>query len=450
MNLKKETIIEVLSDWNFWRKEIDIGVQRDNYLKKILRFIKSNKIISIIGIRRSGKSTLIYQVAYTLIKQGIAKSDTLLVNFEEPQFEGGDIKLLFRIYEAYQEIISPAGKPFIFLDEIQNVRGWEKFARSINEKKTANIVITGSSSNLSSKELSMVLTGRQLYFEIFPLSFLEFLHFKGLKINTSIKDLILNATRIKKYIREYMENGGFPEIVLNEDEEFRRRVLISYYEDIINRDIINRYRISKVEQIKATARFYLTNIASPISFNSVARFTKLPVETVRRFSSYLESSYLMFFVKRFSYSIKEQENSPRKVYSIDTGLSNNIGFKFSKDIGRLAENIVALHLRILQSDNPDIGIYYWKNHYGDKEVDFVIKKSERIDQLIQVCWDIGEEVTRKREIDSILKAMDEFNLDKGIIITGDYDEEEKIKNRRIVYIPLWKWLCGLKNEKDLG
>lgn len=448
--MKKETIIEVLSDWNFWHKDIDTGIPRTHYLERILKFIRSNKIISIIGVRRSGKSTLINQLAQTLIQKRTPKSDILLVNFEEPQFEGIDVKPLLRIYEAYFEVIGPTGKPFIFLDEIQNVKGWERFVRSINEKKAANIVISGSSSRLLSKELSTVLTGRQLYFEIFPLSFLEFLHFKGLKINTSIKDLILNGTVIKKYIREYIENGGFPEIVLNENKEFRRRVLISYYEDIINRDIINRYRISKVEQIKATARFYLTNIASPISFNSVARFTKLPVETVSRFSSYLESSHLIFFVKRFSYSIKEQENSPRKVYSIDTGLSNNVGFKFSKDIGRLAENIVALHLKILQSDNPDIEIYYWKNHYGDKEVDFVIKESERINQLIQVCWNIEDEGTKKREIDSILKAMEGFGLDKGIIITGDYEEEEVIKNRRIVYIPLWKWLCGLKNIKSPG
>ncbi|MGB9721384.1 MAG: ATP-binding protein [bacterium] len=413
MNLKKELIVEILSDWNFWRKDIDTGIQRNHYLEKILKFIKSNKVISIIGVRRSGKSTLINQIARILIQKGIPKNDILIVNFEEPQFEGVDVKSLLKIYEAYLEILNPTDKPFIFFDEIQNVKGWEKF-------------------------------------EIFQLSFQEFLHFKGLKINGTKNELLLNAASIKKYLRDYMQNGGFPEVVLNEDKEFKRKVLISYYEDIVNRDIVNRFRISKIEQIKAIARFYLTNIASPISFNSVSRFNKLPVETVRRFSTYLETSYLIFFVKRFSYSVKEQENSPRKVYSIDTGLSNTIGFRFSKDTGRLAENIVALGLKILQSDNPNIEIYYWKNHYGNKEVDFVVKESERISQLIQVCWDIGEERVRKREIDSIFKAMSEFKLNKGIIITADYEDEEIVKNRKILYIPLWKWLCNVKNEKNRG
>lgn len=438
--MDKEKIIEVLANWNFWERDIHTGILRENYLNKLLKFIETNKVISIVGVRRSGKSTIIRQMAKSLIQRGIPRSDTLIINFEEPQFENVDIHFLIRIYQAYLEIIRPKGIPFVFLDEIQNVKGWEKFVRSINEKREAHLVISGSSSKLLSEELASVLTGRQLYFEIFPLLIDEFLNFRNIEIKTK-KDIVLNALPIKRLLREYLHFGGFPEVVLNEDEEFKQRVLISYYEDIINRDIVQRFKIKKIDQIKALARFYLTNISSPISFNSISRFLKLPVETVRRFSSYIEVSYLVFFIKRFSFSFKEQENSARKVYSIDTGLSNSVGFKFSKDSGKIAENIVALKLKTLKALNSSIEIYYWKNHQGDKEVDFVIKDGLEVKNIIQVCWDLSDENTKKRELGSLLKAMEEFNLKQGLIITEDYEAEEEIKGKKIIFMSLWKWLC---------
>lgn len=177
-----------------------------------------------------------------------------------------------------------------------------------------------------------------------------------------------------------------------------------------------------------------------MTFNSVSRFIRLPVETVRRFSSYIETSNLIFFIKRFSFSVKEQENSPRKIYSLDIGLSNMIGFKFSKDLGKLAENIVALKLRMFQKLNPDLEVFYWKNRPGDKEVDFVVKDGLKIRSLIQVCWDIGNEKTRKREINALLKATREFKLKEGLVITEGYEKAEKIKNKKIIFKPLWKWL----------
>ncbi len=437
--MDKEKLIEILSDWNFWGKDIPTGIPREKYLKKLLEFIETEKIISIIGVRRSGKSTLIKQMVKILIEKDLPRTDTLIINFEEPQFENTDLNLLIRIYQAYLEIIKPQNKPYIFLDEIQNVKNWERFARGMQEKKEAHLVISGSSSKLLSEELAPVLTGRQLYFEVLPLLFEEFLNFKNMKFKDK-KSLILSGLKIKRNFREYLQWGGFPEIILNLNEEFKRRVLISYYEDIINRDIVQRYKVKKIDQLKALVRFYLTNISSYISFNSIAKFVKLPVETCRRFSSYIETSNLVFFVKRFSFSVKEQENSARKIYSIDTGLSNVLGFRFSKDLGHLVENIVALKLRGLQISNPLIEIYYWKNRYTNKEVDFIVKEGQEIKNLIQVCFDISFEKTKKREISALLKAMEEFKLQEGVIITEDYEDEEKIRGKKIVFKPIWKWL----------
>lgn len=437
--MNKENIIEILNEWNFWGKELKIGINRPLYVNKLMEFVSSDKIISIIGVRRSGKSTLIKQTAKSLIEKGISPANILIVNFEEPMLEGVDTAFLLKIYQAYREIISPNQKPYIFLDEIQNVNKWERFARSLQEKNEAYVIVTGSSSKLSSDELATVLTGRQLYFEVFPLSFKEFLSFRNNEI-TNKKDILIKNPEIKKYFREYLNTGGFPEIVLSDNEEFKKRVIVSYYEDIISRDIIQRFKINKTEQLKMLLYFYITNTSSHISFHSASNFTKLPVETIRRFTSYLELTKLVFFVKRFSFSIKEQENSSRKIYCIDSGIANRIGLKFSSNFGRLAENVVAINLKILQSISPLMEIYYWKNRAGTHEVDFIIKEGTEVKKIIQVCWDISSPKTKKREVSSLLKAMDDFKLSEGLIITEEYDDEEFIEGKKIRYIPLWKWL----------
>ncbi len=245
----------------------------------------------------------------------------------------------------------------------------------------------------------------------------------------------MNSQRIKTLLREYLEYGGFPESALNKDREFRERILRSYYDDIINRDIVQRFKVKKIDKLRAIARFYLTSISSSISFNKMSRFIQLPTETVRRFSYYIEITNIVFFVKRFSYSVKEQENSPRKVYSIDAGLSNAIGYRFSENLGRLAENMVAMELKRRQLEE-NLEIYYWKKNY---EVDFVVKDGLKVKELIQVCWDISSYETKERELKSLLKAMNEFKLSQGMVITEDFEGEEDADGKKIIYKPLWKW-----------
>lgn len=438
--MEKTRIVEVLSKWNFWNRDLDTGILRKSYVDELLKFVKTDKIISIVGVRRSGKTTLMRQMAKLLMESSTDRNNFLMVNFEEPEFEGADVSLLQRIYEAYLEIVKPSGKPFVFLDEIQNVNGWERFVRSLNERKDAFMTISGSSSKLLSEELATVLTGRQVYFEVFPLSFKEFLSFEKMEIG-GVKDILLNSLKIKRLFREYMEVGGFPEIVLNKDPDFRMRTLRSYYEDIASRDVIQRFKVKKSDKLKILARFYLTNISSPISFNKTSGFVQLPTETVRRFSSYLETANLIFFIRRFSWSVKEQENSPRKVYSVDAGMSNTVGFRFRENLGKVAENLVAVELRRRQAQNPNLEAFYWRDH-GQREVDFVVKEGLKVRELIQVCWDVGDRETKRREVKALVKAMKEFRLKEGLVLTGDFEGEEKVDGRRILYKPLWKWLLG--------
>ncbi len=436
--MDKDKIIEVLGLWNFWNREIDAGIHRV-YTDKIFKSIKYEKVITLTGIRRSGKSTILKQIVKTLLEtETIPKENTLIVNLEEPRLESIDVNSLIKIYEAYKEIINPKGKPYIFLDEVQEIKGWEKFVRSLSETKEAYIFITGSSAKLMSEELSTLLTGRQLTFEIFPLSFEEFLKFKNVIIKSK-KDIYLNAEKIRRLCNEYIKTSSFPETVEMNDE-IKKKTLFEYYDTILNRDVVKRYRIREIDKIRSLARYYLTNISSLITYTKTGKFLNTSAETVSRFSEYLKSSKLLFFIARFSFSVKEQENSPRKVYCIDNGLAESLGFTFMENRGKFLENVVAIELQRKISENPNIEVYYWKD-YAEKEVDFVIKEGNKIKQLIQVTYSGEYKDIKEREITAMLAAANELKCKNLNIITWDYQAEKTYeKNKKIIFIPLWKWL----------
>lgn len=437
--MNKNLLLEILNDWNFWRKEQVTGKERKQYLALSLDSLKSNVVVAIIGVRRAGKSYLMRQIASSIISAGVPKQNTLIVNFEDQRFIEFYPKLPEEIYETYLEFLKPSQPQFIFLDEVHNIPNWERWVRTIHELGKAKVVISGSSSKLLAGELATLLTGRHLDVYVFPLSFSEFLYFKGIHLKDQL-DIIANKTRIKSFLREYMEFGGFPEVILSKE---KKRLLLTYFDDIVTKDVEKRYRLKRTEVLRALARFYLTNIAKPTTYNSLRKILNTSTITTEKFSSYLEVANLIFFIKRFSFSVKEQEKSARKVYSIDVGLANSIGFRFSENSGRLIENLVAIQLKRIQSLNPNIEIYYWKGN--NKEVDFVIKEGLKIKQLIQVCWDITEPEVKKRELKALLKALNELKLKEGLVITEDYESEEKIATKRIKFIPLWKWL--LKNQE---
>lgn len=430
--MRKDEILEILSDWNFWAKEIDTGIKREEYVRKLVGLIaKTNQIVCIAGVRRSGKSTLMRQMAKELGNS----INTLIVNFEDERFLERNLKLLTDIYNTYLEKLKPIKRPFIFLDEVQNIPGWERFVRGMHERKDAKIMVSGSSSKILSPELASLLTGRHITFFVFPLSFKEFLKFKNLSAGSEV-EILAKRMEIKRLLSEYLEFGGFPEVCLSSEKE---RILLGYFDTIITKDIVDRFRIREKDKIKTLAKYYLTNISSPITFNKISKFLKLPLTTVERFSDYLETANMIFFIKKFSYSLKEQEKAARKVYSIDTGLSNVVGFRFSEKLGKIMENVVALELKIRQTFDPFIETYYWRD-YQQREVDFIVKEGLKVRQAIQVCFDIGNMETKERETKALLKALEEFNLPAGLVITEDYEGEEKIKNKKIVYKPLWKWL----------
>jgi len=433
--MERDLILEILNDWNFWRKELDAGKKRQEYVNSCLDFLKPNVIVAIIGVRRSGKSYLMRQVAKELAKKGIKKEELLIINFEDVRFTEFSTKLLNDIYEIYLEVLKPTSKPFIFLDEIHNVPNWEKWVRTIHELSKAKIIISGSSSKLLAGELATVLTGRHLDVTIFPLSFKEFLLFKNIEIKDEL-DLISKKIEIKRALNEYSEFGGFPEVVLNEE---KRQLLSKYFEDVVTKDVEKRYKIRKGEKLRSLTRFYLTNIANPITFSSLSKFLKISKNTIEKFSNYLEDAHALFFVKKFSFSFKEQEKSARKVYAIDPGLSNVIGFRFSENRGKLMENMIAVEILRKKSLNPNLDFYYWKD-YQQNEVDFVVKDGFDVKQLIQVTYANSKDEIEKREIKSLAKASKELKCKNLLLITWDYEDEILTNKTKIKCLPIWRWL----------
>jgi len=433
--MNKNEVIKILYDWNFWDKDLDIGIERNVYVDRLVKYLGTGLVCVITGARRSGKSYIMRQTVKRLINNGVRRNEILVINFEDPRLPKLDVSMLQKIYEIYLEFLSPKGKPYIFLDEIQEVDGWEKWVRALRELKKAKIVVSGSNAKLLSKELSTLLTGIHIDLTVYPLSFEEFLFFNNFRLTNNF-EVETKQTEIKSLLRKYIEFGSFPEVVLNEQ---KKEILIRYYEDVMNKDLIKRYKIRKTEEVKSLAKYYFTNISNLTTFTSLEKHLKISSDTIEKFSMYFEDAYILFLLKRFSYKVKQQDKSPKKIYCIDTGLANTVGFRFSENLGRLAENIVFLKLKKETLNNPDFEIFYWKDEYH-KEVDFVIKEKLKITQLIQVCWNIEDEMTKKREVNSLVKAMDEFKLKEGLVITEDFESEEKLNGRKIIFLPLWKWL----------
>ncbi len=439
--MEKSDILEILYDWNFWKKELCTGKKRENYTNRCIKFLKTNIVVAIIGVRRSGKSYIMRQVIRALIENNIKSKNLLMINFEDKRIVDFYPGLIDEIYKTYMEILNPDEIPFIFLDEVHNVPNWERWVRTMHELKKAKIVISGSSSKLLSGELATVLTGRHLDIFTFPLGFEEFLHFRNLEIKDEL-DVIANKIEIQRFLNEYFEFGGFPEVILSDN---KKELLLTYFDDILTKDIEKRYKLKKSEKLRMLARFYMTNISNLVTFNSLAKFLDTSTVTVGKFSSYLEEANLIFFVKRFSFKIKEQEKAPRKIYSIDTGLSNAVGFKFTSNYGKILENIVAIELRKKEVEDKNTKIYYWYNQQHE-EVDFVIKNGLNVEQLIQVCWNINDYKTKEKEIKALLKASDELKCDDLLIVNQDKEGKETIKNKKINYISLATWLLKIKHN----
>jgi predicted AAA+ superfamily ATPase len=410
-NKLKTTIIE--QNENFCRYEafIDRKIEKD--------FIDNPKISIISGVRRSGKSTMLKQIAQDLLKY-------YYLNFEDERLLDFQTKDFNSVLEIFYELYGVGGV-FLF-DEIQEVPAWEKFVRRLYEEK-AKIFITGSNAKLLSSELSSSLSGRHIKKELFPFSFREYLQYEGFEIkkNLTAKD----QAKLAAKLREYAQWGGFPEVLKSRYPEELQQL----YQDILIKDLLVRFKIRETKTFREIALYLLSNSASPISFNNLAKLLGVKsVATVKNYVDFFEEAYLFFSLYKFDYSIKKQIKNDRKTYAIDTGLINAVSFKFSENTGHILENLIYLELRRSGQD-----IYY---HFDKKECDFLVRKGNRVQAAIQVAYSLAQPASREREIAGLTEAMTAHNLRQGLIITFDEEDELKIGKLKINIVPAWKWLLG--------
>ena len=345
-----------------------------------------------------------------------------------------NLELLEEIKNAYLFYLNPKNKPHIFLDEVQNIAGFEKWLLKEYELKNSFLYATGSNSKLLSKEIGTALSGRYLDVLIYPLSFKEFLSFKKVEVLNKL-DLITKRLEIERLFEEYLNYGAFPKVVLTNDIKVKEAELKSYFDSILLRDIVARYKLDNFLKLEQLAIFLLSNISNFISNNKLKNILNVSYETVEKYIEYLQNAFLIFTIKRFDWSLKRQIANAKKVYSIDTGLSKRVSFEVGKRKGDLLENIVFLELKRRFDE-----IYYYKTKES-YEVDFLIKEKEAITHLIQVSLTLKDDKTKKRELRSLLKAKQELKCNpKLIVLTLDESRVIDIEQNEIEVISLIEWL----------
>ena len=400
--------------------------------KTIQSYLSSKEIIFITGTRRGGKSSLMKLICADLIKDNlIPLTNILYLNFEDERFIEFKVSDFNLIYEVFLEENTPNKKSYFFLDEIQNIPEWEKWVNRLYEMYQIKIFITGSNRNLLNSEVASTLTGRNRVITNFPFSFREFLQYKEIKYDDQSLYITADRARIKNTFQEYLKLGGYPEVIINND----RTLLEQYFKDFIYRDILPRYTIRKNKALRELCLFLASNIANIHSYKKLQQLVDAKsLNTIKHFLEIFEEVYLFFQVDLFDYSIKRQIYNPSKIYTIDTALSQSVSFQFSKNIGHIYENLVFLELKRKNKE-----LYYWKDEKG-REVDLAIRSGREIEEMIQVCYNMSNPNTRNREIQTLIKAHQEFKKSKLTLITDDEEDIYQSGNIFVNIIPLWKWL----------
>lgn len=435
--MEASKLLEILNSYNrFWATgSIDAGIPRE-VLASCARELNQKEILLLKGVRRSGKSTLMAQMIRILLEKGQNPNQLLRVNLEEPLFAAEySIELLEQIYRVYREKVCPAGKCYLFLDEIQNIPEWERWVRGRSETENLKIIITGSSSRLLSREVGAKLTGRHVSFDIFPLSFPELLRFHGLTVGSKA-DYFQQKPVLRNLFAEYRKYGGFPEVVLRKEPEEKELLLKQYFEDILHRDVVSRNEIRDTLTLQNLAVFLMTNIGRLTSATNLKRNLAVSQDKVENYTSALLESFLIYRLPKLEPSLKKSLRARFKPYSIDTGLRNRVAFTFSEDSGWLAENIVLNHLRKRHEQ-----IYYGSN---GGEIDFIVKEGMRIVQSIQI-WQADESETTipARELAAFESRSRSANPGECLLITNDLERMEKVGKKEIRCVPLVLFLLGL-------
>lgn len=421
----KQLLENLIREWRQWPlpKIIPRRVNLQEFVD-----LPVNKIVAVVGFRRSGKTYTLLDLA-----QKLGQQRCVYLNFEDERLLR-QTATLTQLSEVLTEI-SGRQAYTLLLDEIQNIPNWSLWARRINETGQHKLFISGSSSKLSSAELPTELRGRCLSVRVYPLNFPEFLQFRGIKAETETRTQLAHLTR------EYLIYGGFPEIVLTEEGK-RPLILDEYYQTFVAKDIIDRYKLRKSPALTGLISLLLNSpyfTISKLARNLKSLDTQISKASVMRYLTYLQQSFFLNSLLLHTPGIKNRLKAERKPYFVDTYFISRYASDFSQQLGRLMENAVAGFLIRRLDNHPRLGLYYWKDYQG-REVDFVLRQQEKVIQLIQVCFIFGGGRIPDREIKGLIKAGKELDCQDLVIITWDQETSLEIAGVTIKCRPIYQWL----------
>ena len=406
-----------------------------------------DKATICIGVRRSGKSTYLFQIMEKLLDQGISRTNILYLNFFDDRLHDLRYGNLGDILEAYYSLFpekKTTERIYCFFDEIQDIPGWEAFVDRLMRTEKCEVYITGSSARLLSKEIATQMRGRALSWEIFPFSFQEALDMKNIehKSPLSTKKQLL----VRKAFEEYWQSGGFPEVI-GLDRSLRIKIHQEYFNSLMFRDLIERHDISHPKALTDLSHWLINNAASLYTINSLTGYLKslghkAPKSAISEYLEWFEDAFFLFTVRLFDASLTRANANPKKIYCIDHALVTSTASGILLNSGHLLENLVFLALRRMSAD-----IFYYKCKSG-KEVDFTVLRPDSPRMLVQVCTSLADPRTRKREVAALIEAMKESGLQAGTIVTLEDEEQIHLETGDIHVIPAWRFLLTLSEEME--
>jgi len=408
----------VLSQNKHWNKPY-AGLYDRDIFSSLVKHLDVKHIQVLQGIRRSGKSTL-FKLLINYLSLEIDPQEILYINLDDPFFipYSEDATKLHDVIQTAQKITQKK-ITYLFLDEVQAINGWERYVKSVYDNEAfKKIFITGSNSSLLNGDLASLLTGRYLSIKVYPLSLKEILKINDIR---TYMQLIEQLPKVLGIVDNMIKYGSFVEIVDNK-EEFKREILSSYYDTILLKDCVANNAIRDVKSFKELSFYLLSNVTSLYSYNSLAKAININDKSAKEYVSYLEDSYMIDELKHYSYSLKEQNNSKKKIYSNDNGFLS-LSYSFSENSGKMLENLVYTELI-----KAGYEVYFYNKNF---ECDFIaIKEGKSV--AIQVCYALHDK-NRKREVGGLSKLP--FEVDEKCIIT--YNQSETIDN--IAVVKFWEY-----------
>ncbi len=413
-------------------------IKRENQLP-----VNCGKIVTIPGVRRCGKTSRMEATVNDLLASGVKREQFLWVSFDDERLVRMTSDDLYLVIEAYREMFPDMemASVYMFFDEIQLIEGWEYFVMRLYKHYSKNIYISGSNATMLGSELKSVLRGWPEEEETLPLSFKEYCGFKGIKTDSWLES---DLAKLRNAFFEYNNEGGFPEVVLTQNPLQKVKRLQTYFDTMLLKDLVEHYGLSNIEVLRYYLKRIMGNLTKPTSIRAIhgdikSRGLKVSKDDLYEWANHACGIFMFLRVPNYSKSLQKIESSQPKYYCIDNGLRDAVLLPMSGDDGKKLENTVFLQL--YRHRTPVDRIFYYQ---GKGECDFVVQSGVEISRLIQVTWDMGDEETRRREINGLVEAAEATGCDNLFIITSDSSEEIKLDNGMEIHVlSAWRWLLGI-------